>query len=1152
MINNNEKISLEVEILTQQINVFEDKIKQLEAKLNKFQSQKRKVKIEADIKDAENELSKLQILINKLGISEKNLQTYKKFSEVLSGLAVKIKDMGKEFIDEALNIKGYETVTIRLSESTEKGKKTIDLINKLAVSSQEFSLESLYVAGKHLANFKLDVEKLLPLISDFSDVFGADVDKASLIFSKALVGTRGGLTSLMTNFGITREELRRFGAEFTNQGVIVPQSIKSIEATMKLLVEYSKKAGKQGEDSAEQFENAVAKYNNSIQLTKIAIGKELLPVVSSLLEKIAELTLKFSEMSIEQKKTIANITLLAGGAVLTGQAITSLIPVINGLKIAYTALSTAIIANPISAIAIGIGAVIYSLEEWYKEQQKLKQARIEEDLKPVNNELRNMKDLIEDINKNSLKVNIKTSSEDIARAKEEIRSLAVSQYGDETFYLNTLNKDKGSIDIRTSWRKFVRIDSGEKLEDVYNKVIPIIDKINEKKKNSIELTEYEIEAEKDCNNILYMIDSQLSGINANYDRGNKALDDTKKKIEALSPALQNLSSLVEKAFSGLNTGLNAVADKLNNKEGNKEGEKPVFTAGDKNTDDQRLQALQKKFNYHKDMQKADKETQSQYLQWLNEFKGKYKFTNEELLQIDVEIQTAKDKINTYNKKQAEQAIKEKEEAIKKEEADFKTEYNIFKKSLDEKLKYGKITSDEYIKQTLKFAKDHQKFITPELGDEMNLRNQDVYDKHNEELLKAKEEEGKKIEQTRKKEEEALQKKRNATLAIEEEIARNNADYNEQIRLNEKKTIENFIKNEQDKINTFQANLNKKIEMYQSAGVDEVNIDRLVVSEKKKIQAEVLEDFRNKEKEKQAELQDTFDKIKTVNEELEKLYKERDELKNKGSFSNTTFFKNVNDAFDKHVDSYQDKFEQEKELDEKIKNKEDEKSLLQTAEQKASLELTVIKNSEKIATEGVITSLQAFSEALNSSSGTSGTSDTGGTGGDGGTNTGTEDEQGFQNTYSGTMNSIEASSGDSYNSIIAGGDTKNNPANKQIGKPLYYGNLPQNKNVEDVGNIPQNYSAEKGSWSIKNLSSDKQSSLNTMFDFLTGIAGNMKDINNSITNNKIMNSVDNSRITNNRSNININIDNKSQNITNPEIKRRINDFISLTLAGKTVR
>lgn len=1201
-----QKVSLEIEILQQSIDIFSQKITELEKKLNQLAKEK-KVKIKPDFEEAEKELSKFQKLVNetlsKIGINSSNIESFKKLGTVLSGLAVKIKDMGKEFIEEALNIKGYENAIIRLSKSTEDGQKTIDFINKLALSSQEFSLESLYVAGKHLKNFKLDVEKLLPLISDFADVYGVDVDRASLMFSKALVGTRGGLTTLMTTFGITREELKKFGAEFTKTGVIVPQSAKSIEATMKLLVEYSKKAGIQGEDTAEKFENAVAKYNNSLQLTKIAIGKELLPVITSLMEKISEITVKFSELTIEQKKTIANITLLAGGTVLAGQAINAMIPVINGLRIAYTALSTVLIANPIAAITLAIGGVIYGLEEWYKSQQKLKQARIEDDLKPVNNELKNIRDLIKDINENPLKIDIKVAKENIAGAKDELRSLAVSQYGgDKKFQLESLSGKDTYMSIPNPFaRADVReVKTGQSIKDVYEEIEDIYGQILDKQKAGLELTNNEKVVKKDIENILGMIDRQLSGINSHYDKGNQALDETSNKINNLLPQVKDFADSMTKAGEGFaNAVNNAFKDKTPDK-------KPSFMAGE--TPENISKEIQHKISYQKKLIEAGQSNYHQFVKWIDSFTNKFELSNEDLLELQAEKNQAIEKINTEEQKQLKKQEKAKEDALKEEEKQFQTEYKLFKKSLDEKLKYKKISSDQYIKEMGKFAKDHQKFITPELGDEMNLRNQDVFDKNNEELLKAKEEEGKKIEAEQKKNEAALEKKKSATLEIERQIAENNIEANRLIKDSDNDTTENFIQNEKEKLNSFNATIDKKVENFRLAGVEEIKIRELIASEEKKLQTEILEDFKQKEAEKKTIIEETKIELVKVEKELKKLKDEKEALQQKGSFltgdeanPTKTLEEAFSSGFNGHYDSYQSKFAEEKDLDNQIKTVEEQKSSLQIKELEASQALATLKQNEAIATGEVVTALQNFSGALNDASSSSG----GGAGGPSGDSE-SADNKGFQNTYSGTMEKIKSSSGDSMlnNPTPGAGDSKNNRNNDaQIGDYQYStgaigagagageseqieqrkrkskkrlqdymnagagssGNMPSD---EVYGNLPQNIEKEEGwgnpsldaemrdmggKWAMKNMRlAINKSSEDIMKNFFQGASRNMREINRSLTNNTYNNNRTTSE-TNNSQNIVIHFDNKqTQNINSPGSQKKVNDFISMALAAKTLR
>jgi len=1175
-----QKVSLEIEILQRSIDSFSQKITELENKLNKLQNTPKKIKIETDIEKAKKAIEDLEAQLKKLIISDKTLANIKETGKAISDLSLPVFNFGKSCVDSAVKVSKFEGAIKNTSKTTEEYNKKLDKIYSLAAKPIGFNLIELEKAGANISKFSIDYEKAMERSVNIASSVKSDLSKTSDLVSKAMAGNSRSILSLLNLMGFSRQELIKLGAETNKYNNIVSNSPKTLKALEKAMDSFS--------GSTEKMKNNytanLKAIQNQIELLKIGIGKELMPDLVKLMQVINQQSPAWIKWIKDNQDLIVSLIKISG--VITGLsiAINTLTPVITGAINAFNLLSAVAIANPIAAITLAVGSGVFAWEEYIEKQALLKQQHIEEDLKPVAKELSNINNIINEINNKKLSIDTSKIKAQIEDLRNDSRELQISEQGNKPFFIQSFDKNQTVVSITNPYRiDKIDIENGEKLSSVYQKINGIYEGIIDKEKNGTELTEKEKQAKIEIENLLRQIDISLSGFSPKQDEYNKKLDDTKQKIENISPAIKKLSNDINNAFSALTAGLNTAADKFADKANSKTGEKPSFSAGKDNTDDQRLQALQKKFNYHKDLQKADKESQSQYLSWLNEFKGKYKFTNEELLQIDVEVQTAKDKINQYNKKQADKAEKDREQALKKEEDDFKTEYNIFKKSLDEKLKYGKITSDDYVKQTLKFAKDHQKFITPELGDEMNLRNQEVFDKHNQELLKQKEEEGRKLEENQKKQEALQEKKLLAQLEINKTISDNEIETENQIQkakidnintqilkrkelaksnvytatqeqedLNSilKSETEYFISSEARKKQTFETNIAKKIETFRDSGVEEIEIDKYITSEKKKLQAELLADFKSKELEKQSVVTTLKEEISSVDKELKELKAKKEELNSKSSFlsgEEASPLKSLNDAFDGHMDNYQAKFEEGKSIDEQIKTAEDKKSQLQLKEIGVSQALATLKQNEAIATGEVVTALQNFSGALNDASSSSGS------GGDGGTSTGTEeDEQGFQNTYSGTMNSIEFSSGDSYNSIIAGGDTKNNPANKQIGKTLYYGNLPQNKNVEDAGNIPQNYSAEKGSWSIKNLSSDKQSSLNTMLNFLTGIARNMKDINNSITNNKIMNSIDNSRITNQKSNINIHIDNKSQNITNPETKRRINDFISLALAGKTVR
>ena len=165
--------------------------------------------------------------------------------------------------------------------------------------------------------------------------------------------------------------------------------------------------------------------------------------------------------------------------------------------------------------------------------------------------------------------------------------------------------------------------------------------------------------------------------------------------------------------------------------------------------------------------------------------------------------------------------------------------------------------------------------------------------------------------------------------------------------NENDTVENFIKNEELKFTTLQDKLNKKIEELRKSGVAEIEVRRLINSEVELLQAESLNSFKEKEKEKQTVIEETKVEIQKLEKELSKLKDEKEALQNKGSFltgedSPLISMEQALKITPDHYDSYQEKFQEEKKIDEEIKTIEDQKTQLQLKELEATQALATLK------------------------------------------------------------------------------------------------------------------------------------------------------------------------------------------------------------------
>lgn len=315
------------------------------------------VKIGADIEDLNSGIDKSIDKLRTAGTEIQQLadrafiENLKDMSQAFEGLSSTLIGFGKNAVDQALNIGGLENAIVRLSESAAEGQQTVDFIKNLALTDQEFSTESLLKAGQKLTQYSTNlkelgvtVEDILPKIADFADVQMVDVADASATVAKALSGTRGGITALAAQYGITTEKLIEYGAAVNSSGEIEDDALESKQAVIKILDEFSGRAAIGAQSASEQYENSVAQLNNTFTELKTEIGNEVIPTIIELVNQGTGILKWVKDLDPEIKNTTISFTALAAGLALAGQGIAGVIAIAAPFSTVLSSLGAKIIA----------------------------------------------------------------------------------------------------------------------------------------------------------------------------------------------------------------------------------------------------------------------------------------------------------------------------------------------------------------------------------------------------------------------------------------------------------------------------------------------------------------------------------------------------------------------------------------------------------------------------------------------------------------------------------------------------------------------------------------------------------------------------------------------------------------------------------------
>lgn len=798
-----------------------------------------------------------------LSATIQNLDT---LSSKLDGISSTFQTFGKSAMDKAEEIGGLETAIIRLSNSAEEGQKVVKFIKDLSLTPQEFSTEALLESGKILSDFKLDVEALLPKLSDFADVKMKDVTEVTNTFAKALTGTRGGVSQLATQFGITAEELEKYNVKMTASGEVEDDSIQTKQALLVMLDDIASKSGTAGDSLTEQFENSAMQLQNNLNLLKAELGKELLPAIIELVKNITPLVKSFNDLDEGTRKSLIQIVAYGGGILVLAAnllkvvvSIGSFITSIQAIGPAFNAVRTAITAYTASmgGLTVGFGAIsgilyggagiglIAGMGLFANEVIKAHGA------------------------------NEKFKSDQIS---EEFNKIAVA--------VNYLNKEYNQSGGAISSVNAVLSEGAEKLKqqaDGYLKV-----------QEAVKLT---VVQEQQYNDQVIADKQRLSEIAAeeeSQNRNNIAI--TKEHYEAREKEKAQLNehiTILEKHIQKQQEDRKELQSFASEIKGTAGEVKQATEEMKKSLHGEDFSAL---ISHEKLLLDAQKQTRQQMIDNLENYKGRYKLTEDQILEIDKIVIEERKKIAEEEKKVIEAREKAEKEAIQQK----KKTWEDFIKALRVALQAGEISQKQYNEAISRYLKEHVDDFKN--NNTLKLEIEKEYYSGVNTLAKTEQAEKKKQLREELKEEKEHQKRRieEAKKQLEEE-----KKLVEERRKAELQITADLIKINQGEFEAKKASIEQQVEEYRKAGVSEIEIAKWktaqiseIEKQKIKLNRDILEaslamELENQNKysqfiqrriltEKEAQIQIRAEAYLTYSKAVEQIEQQAEEYKKAGA------------------------------------------------------------------------------------------------------------------------------------------------------------------------------------------------------------------------------------------------------------------------------
>lgn len=313
------------------------------------------------------------------------------------GLSVPLAAAGVKALSSAAKFEKLQTQLNVLTGSADKGAESFKKLVEFSAGTP-FQLDQLVEANNTLMGFGVSAEdafKHLQSIGDIAAVSGGDLKNISVAFGQVAASGRlmgQDLLQLINNgvpiidmlsssMGVAKSEIK----DMVSEGAVTfPVLVKAFEDSTS---QGGKFAGGMQQLSG-TLGGVFSTLKDNVNIAFAEIGKsivestDLVEVSKKLIARIQELTEKFKALSPETKKTltiVAGIAAAIGPAlILIGKlstgfgAVAKVLPIVaTGFKL----LTTAMIANPIIAVAAAVTGLGIAISKYSKKQ---KDARREE------------------------------------------------------------------------------------------------------------------------------------------------------------------------------------------------------------------------------------------------------------------------------------------------------------------------------------------------------------------------------------------------------------------------------------------------------------------------------------------------------------------------------------------------------------------------------------------------------------------------------------------------------------------------------------------------------------------------------------------------------------------------------------------------------
>ncbi|MDQ5979716.1 MAG: hypothetical protein QG602_2691, partial [Verrucomicrobiota bacterium] len=269
---------------------------------------------------------------------------FKRFATVAGGALAGI-GLGAFLADSIKAYAGAEAQQVKLESAYKRFPKLADTnieslrgLNKEIQRKTKFDDDDLAAMQSRLAAFDLtgqQIQKLTPIVADYAQVSGKDLETSAVSVGKAMMGNTRALKELGINYKLTGDKAKD-------------------AANIQALIEEKTKGA--AEAFGQTAQGKLDIFNNQVGDLKEAIGEGLVPALTGLVEAITPAVEWFGQLEPSTRTAIIGIAAVSAAALALAGPLSSITSLAGGAISAFKGLGSAGSAAATGTQAASTGA----------------------------------------------------------------------------------------------------------------------------------------------------------------------------------------------------------------------------------------------------------------------------------------------------------------------------------------------------------------------------------------------------------------------------------------------------------------------------------------------------------------------------------------------------------------------------------------------------------------------------------------------------------------------------------------------------------------------------------------------------------------------------------------------------------------------------